>query len=178
MLRSAPTARWAAPVGTLGIWALALACTVFWGLRLAAPAAGPAVAPPIPAAAQAVDSALVGRALGVPDASAAAPVAAAGRFVLQGVVAGRTGRGTALIAVDGRPARPYRVGALVAPGYVLRSVSPRRAVLGSSGDDDGGGGGGSGSVNGASGNSSTTSSSDAEATRGGQGLTLDMPALR
>ena len=38
---------------------------------------------------------------------------AASRFQLQGVVADDLGRGAALIAIDGKPARPYRAGALL-----------------------------------------------------------------
>lgn len=135
MLRATSSTRWAAPVGTFGIWALALACAGFWGLKLSAPARGAVFAPPPPAAAAPIDTRLVARALGVPDASATPVASAASRFILQGVVAGRSHRGAALIAVDGRPARPYRVGTLVAPGYVLRSVSPRRATLGRVADD-------------------------------------------
>src|SRR6218665_832777 len=46
---------------------------------------------------------------------AAAPVAAPpGRFALIGVLSGRrSGGGAALIAVDGKPARPFRIGAAV-----------------------------------------------------------------
>lgn len=69
----------------------------------------------------------------------ASPVAASGsaqpaaslasRFNLLGVVAARSHRGAALIAVDGKPARPYRVGATIDEGLVLQSVQGRRAVL-------------------------------------------------
>lgn len=51
------------------------------------------------------------------------------RFALMGVIASVTGGGAALIAVDGEPALPWRVGAQVAPGYVLSTVGPREAVL-------------------------------------------------
>ena len=53
---------------------------------------------------------------------------AASRFVLLGVVADTDGQGAALIAVDGKPPRPFRVGAKVADGYVLHSVSARAAI--------------------------------------------------
>ncbi len=83
------------------------------------------------AAAAQVDSLKVARLLGVTDAPAAAtPVASASsRFSLVGVVAGASRTGTALIAVDGKPAKPYRVGAAVDTGYVLQSVGPRTAML-------------------------------------------------
>lgn len=38
-------------------------------------------------------------------------------------------RGAALIAVDGKPAKPYRVGAVVDGQWVLSAVQPRRVVL-------------------------------------------------
>ncbi len=49
---------------------------------------------------------------------------------LTGVAAGTSGRGAALISVDGRPARPYAVGMAVGDGLVLQSVQGRRAQLG------------------------------------------------
>ena len=51
------------------------------------------------------------------------------RFVLTGVVADKAHGGAALIALDGQASKPYRVGARVADGLVLQSVSARRAVL-------------------------------------------------
>ena len=127
-------ARWPAATATTLVWALAAASIVFWGLRLAAPA--DAVAPPAvpitPAAPP--DPAAIARLLGA-QASRQAVVAApelASRLVLLGVVADRAGKGAALIAVDGKPPRPYRVGAALADGYVLRSLDARGATVGAS----------------------------------------------
>ena len=53
----------------------------------------------------------------------------ADRFVLLGVVASKVGQGAALIAVDGKPAQPFKVGSMLTPGYVLVSVAPREAML-------------------------------------------------
>lgn len=85
----------------------------------------------------AVDAAAVVRALGGAgsqagssggsDASVAA--LAASRFALTGVVASSSQHGAALIAVDGKPAKPYAVGSRVGEEWVLQSVQPRRAVL-------------------------------------------------
>jgi len=114
------------------LWAAAAASIVFWGLRLATPADGtrpPAVST---ATALGVDPAAVGRLLGAQPAAervAAAPDAAS-RFVLLGVVADDIGRGAALVAVDGKPPRPYRVGATLAEGYVLQSLDTRAANIG------------------------------------------------
>jgi general secretion pathway protein C len=71
----------------------------------------------------------------VPALAAAAglpAVSLASRFALVGVVAERSRRGAALIAVDGKPARPYRVGAAIDQGVLLQSVEGRRAVLSAS----------------------------------------------
>ncbi|HZY15973.1 MAG TPA: type II secretion system protein N, partial [Ramlibacter sp.] len=43
--------------------------------------------------------------------------------------ADRLGGGAAILSVDGKPARPYRVGSLVEEGLVLQSVQPRSATL-------------------------------------------------
>lgn len=60
--------------------------------------------------------------------SAAAP-STASRLTLVGVVADPSSGGVALISVDGKPARPFAVGAKVDDRLVLQSVTGRRAVL-------------------------------------------------
>jgi len=50
-------------------------------------------------------------------------------YVLVGVLADRTKGGAALISVDGKPAKPFGVGATVDGSLVLQSVSGRHAVL-------------------------------------------------
>ncbi len=119
-------------LGTLAIWALAAASAAYWGLRLTArPPGMPApTAAPAPVAA---DMQAMARLLGAVTAqtpqAAAAPVSS--RFALVGVLAGQQGgSGAALIAVDGKPAKPYRVGATVDAGLVLQSLGPRQARLG------------------------------------------------
>jgi general secretion pathway protein C len=117
------------------LWAAVAALVVFWALRLGARA------PAVPAQAVAVSTAAgargdLGRLLGQRPAQAdAEPVASpdAGRFQLVGVVAPRGGgssEGLAVIAVDGKPARTYRVGTVVDERYVLQSVRTRGADLG------------------------------------------------
>lgn len=64
-----------------------------------------------------------------PTAAAAVPATTTDRFKLVGVVAGGNG-GLALIAVDGKPARTFRVGETVDGEMVVRSVSPGGATLG------------------------------------------------
>ena len=125
-------ARWHAPLATTGVWALAAGAAVFWVLRLASPADAVAAAASMPRPSVAADSDAVARLLGVLPASSAAPVApeAASRFALSGVVADPSKQGAALIAIDGKPPRPFRVGSKVGDNYVLQSVGLRSATLG------------------------------------------------
>lgn len=90
-----------------------------------------------PVALPSSDPAAVARALGarlspVADAGAQAapPVAEATRYSLLGVIAVPGQGGAALIAVNGEPARPYRVGAAVDAGLVLQSVNRQAVRLG------------------------------------------------
>ncbi len=129
-----------ARLGSLFIWALAAASAVFWGLKLwAQPQPVPTNATVVQAN-QPLQGDLT-RLLGAdpvaaPDTAAAAPVADA-RLTLVGVVSPRGNRhareGLALISVDGKPARTYRIGAVVDGERVLQSVSLRGASLGPSG---------------------------------------------
>jgi general secretion pathway protein C len=134
MLTPSP-ATWTVRGATFALWALAAASSAYWGLKLGGvQPAGSTPAPPTRPVA-AVDPMAIARLLGgTPSAAAlAAPMAVASlasRFQLVGVVAGATsGRGAAVISVDGRPARPFRVGTQVDEGVVLQSVRGRQAVL-------------------------------------------------
>ncbi|RYY50683.1 MAG: general secretion pathway protein C, partial [Comamonadaceae bacterium] len=124
---------WTVRGATFLLWALAAASVAYWGMKLGG--SGPVGAlPSAGVRAQAADPAAVGRLLGQTTVMASAPGAApapslSSRFSLVGVVADRAQHGAALIAVDGRPARPYRVGSTIEEGLVLASVEPRRAVL-------------------------------------------------
>lgn len=115
-------------------WLLAAGAAVYWGFKLSAPPArGPAVAPA--RAAPPVDPAAVARLLGSsPAAQAQAPAqpSLASRFALLGIAA-QGEAGVALISVDGKPPKPYRVGTQVEHGLVLQSVQARRALLGPEG---------------------------------------------
>jgi general secretion pathway protein C len=126
--------RWPVASATFVLWALVAASAAYWGLKLAA--GGPDATGLAATALQssAADPAAVARVLGASAASGAMPLAPSlsSRFSLVGVVAGRSHQGAALIAVDGKPAKPFRVGSAVAEGLVLQSVEPRRAMLGAS----------------------------------------------
>ncbi len=116
------------------MWALVAACAVFWLLRF--------FASPLQAPAQttAVSTALAARGdlqrlLGSPPAAQAPVVAeAAGRFKLIGVMAPRptdagSRQGVALLTVDDKPPRPYRVGAAVDGDWFVQSVSARAVTI-------------------------------------------------
>jgi general secretion pathway protein C len=123
-----------------GLWAAVAASAVFWGLRLFVT---PREAPPYASVAAVAASPRgdLSRLLGVETAPVAAPEVAAApeddRFELIGVVAPRPGtaprEGVALIAVDGKAPRAYRVGAVIDGDTVLQRVNPRGASLGPQG---------------------------------------------
>jgi general secretion pathway protein C len=129
---------------TFALWVLIAGSVVYWGLRL--------FAQPEPAPAHAVlaqdNSVARGdllRLLGTPAEPVVVepePVPVArpdARFALLGVVSPQADRsqagGVALIAIDGQPARAYRVGGPVEGDTVLLSVHPRGARLGPRGGE-------------------------------------------
>ena len=128
-------------LSALLVWGLAAASAVFWALRLfgsplPVPPQGQVVLPGN------VLSGELSRLLGAAPVAAPATVVpapdAAARFRLTGVVATRAARmatspaapGWALIAIDGKPARAFRVGEALDAGVMLRSVGLRSARLG------------------------------------------------
>ena len=115
--------------------ALLLAATVvFWVLRWPGHDSGPAL--PLASAPDDVALASVTQVaqllgVGVVASAAAAPVEASSRFRLTGVIASGGGQGVALLAIDGKPPRPYRVGSALEEGLMLQSVEKRRVALAS-----------------------------------------------
>jgi general secretion pathway protein C len=122
---------------TLIVWAVVAATALFWGLKLLV---RPAPAPP---RVQVVDTGAaqrgdLTRVLGAdaprPQAAVAPEPAPDARFNLLGVLSPRAPQaareGVALIAVDGKTPKAFRVGALVDGTNVLQSVSARGAALG------------------------------------------------
>lgn len=119
------------------MWAAVAACLAYWGLRVGV------AAPPLPVSVQPVSTAMVLRgdvmrlfaAPAAPDAPLPTEPALASRFKLVGVVAPQTGErsageGIALIAVDGKPPRPFRIGSKIDDTLVLQAVARRGATLG------------------------------------------------
>jgi general secretion pathway protein C len=115
------------------VLALLLAVTVvFWIMRWPVRDNGPALPLPevrdeLPAA----NATLVARLLGQADAQveATATPDAASRFRLIGIIASGSGRGVALVSIDGKPPKPYRQGSQLEEGWMLQSVEPRRIAL-------------------------------------------------
>jgi general secretion pathway protein C len=139
------SARW----WSLLVWSLVAASAVYWGLQLfarAAPAPTQSVLATSGDAQRGDLSRLLGTDTPAPVAAAvAAEPVADNRFVLLGVVSARAAKGTrteantshassrdavALIAVDGKPAKAYKVGATVDGQQVLQAVGLRSANLG------------------------------------------------
>jgi general secretion pathway protein C len=126
---------WMPRLVTLCWCALAAASAVAWALRVQGLQSTASVVPVALATASHAEPAVVAKALGAMatggagGADVVAPVLESSRFVLVGVVASGA-QGAALIAVDGKPAKPYPVGATVGDTFVLQSVQARQAVLG------------------------------------------------
>jgi general secretion pathway protein C len=119
------------------VWALAAGSALLWAFKvLVTPAALPphtqTAAPTL--ALRGDLTRLLGADAPPPVAAAAEEPVADARFQLVGVVSprspGAAREGLALIAVDGRPPKAFRVGAVVDGTTVLQSVAARGATLG------------------------------------------------
>ena len=127
--------KWSMRLITALLWALATASAVYWGLRLGGPGvtrAAPATMHAAPAGDASAQLAAIARVLGDAQPAVTTSVASApSRFGLLGVVAQGSG-GAALLMIDGKPAKPYRVGTQLEEGLLLQSVGPRHVVLAAS----------------------------------------------
>ena len=127
----------------IAIWAAVAVSVIFWGGRFVAPAKPVATATHAQQPAHWAQADF-GRLFGA-DAPALVPtpapvIAESSRLQLLGVVAQRQasqiGKGIAVIAVDGKPARAYEVGAIIDGRLRLREVQTRSATI--EGADGGG----------------------------------------
>ena len=114
---------------TLLIWVVAAASVVYWVLKIVAASRVVPALPALAAPAPTTDPVAISRMLGAVAAAPAAQATVASRFTLLGVLAGTPGGGAALIAVDGKPARPVRVGGAVEEGLVVQSAVGRQVKL-------------------------------------------------
>ena len=117
-------------VSTVLVWAAVAYSAVGWVLRdssVSETATGVANAP---TSRQDIDTNAVARVLGAPPQVAVAAPTAASRLQLLGVLNGDANTGVALISVDGKAAKPFRVGKTVTEGLVLQSTQAKRVNLG------------------------------------------------
>ncbi len=121
--------RFAPALAALLLWALAAGSALYWALHAgssAPPATAAVAAPELPP----LQAQAVARGLGAVAAAPQQPQAAApSRYTLAGVVTHGSERGAALIAEQGQPPKPYRVGAALPGGWTLQAVSRRSATL-------------------------------------------------
>jgi general secretion pathway protein C len=121
---------WSLRLLTLLVWLLVGMCAAYWVYKFATTrqVAATAVAS-VPVVA--VDAKVVAKLLGAteePAGKVAAPVSTT-KFSLSGVAASQRGAGYALIAMDGKPAKPYRLGARLNEDYILKKITSDGAVL-------------------------------------------------
>lgn len=127
---------WFVRLMTLLVWAGAAGSATYWALKQVQSDNGLAVvasiAPPMAQASPADMQRALGRNVVAPVSAASAPprpADPAARFALLGVVADRGNSGVALLSIDGKAARPYRVGTEVEDGLKLVKVAAREATL-------------------------------------------------
>ena len=141
MLRDRPSfasalntsSRVALPFATFWVWGMVAFSAVAWGLRWTATGTTNTAVSAVQSTPD-VDISAAARTLGVAPAQATASPSLASRFQLLGVLSRGDDAGAALMAVDGQPAKPYRVGAAVADGLVLQTAMARLITLGPSMD--------------------------------------------
>ena len=126
---------WMPRLAAFAVALLLAASVVFWVLRWPVPDAGAAlplasVGEELPTASTAVVTRLLGAVPASLETAAAATPDASSRFALTGIVALGSGRGVALVSIDGKPAKPYRMGSQLEEGWVLQSVAQRSVALG------------------------------------------------
>lgn len=126
---------WSTRLVTLGVWAVLAFSLAYWVLQWQSAGASDAARPVSPAGDAlpvAPEAVALGPALGAqasPADRATAPTLPS-RLNLLGVVRAGSRDGAALIAIDGKPPRPVRLGGEVEPGLYLVALEPRRVSLG------------------------------------------------
>ena len=136
-----PTSRWELParivlvISTALVWAAVAFSLVGWFLRDNPTASGASASiASEQVVTDAPDSQAVARALGAQAQVAQAAPTLASRFQLVGVLNGDAATGVALISVDGKTAKPFRIGKQVAEGLVVQSTQAKRVQLGATMD--------------------------------------------
>ena len=116
-------------VATLCIWLLAIGSAVYWVLHMQSGRDGRNAPTATVAKFEQPDAASLARILGATAPQAAAPINASSRFSLKGVVSGALGKEAALIVIDDKPARAFRVGSVIEDGLILQSATARKVTL-------------------------------------------------
>ncbi len=127
---------WPVRLLTFVMAALAAGSASFWALKWQ-DAPGPSETPVVLTPPQSIDTAKLAQLLGVSATGEAPTASGPGKYQLQGVIVQGTqgSQGSALIAIDSQPAKPYRVGQNVSDNLVLHSVARRSAALASTGQN-------------------------------------------
>jgi general secretion pathway protein C len=124
---------WTLRLFTLLIWLLVGLCAAYWAFKFVTTKTVEATTTQSLPTVE-IDSKAIGKLLGATDVAAvkATNTPASTKFVLFGLANSAGGQGYALIALDGKPAKPYRVGSLVADNLLLKSISKNGVILASS----------------------------------------------
>jgi general secretion pathway protein C len=126
---------WRIRITTFVLAALAAGSASYWVLKWTngptAPTTQQVSLPTVPV----IDTSKLAQMLGAAAPAAAnttadVPANPNGKFKLLGVIAQGTQHGSALIATDGQPAKPYRVGEHVTDDLLLVTVNARSVMLG------------------------------------------------
>ncbi len=124
---------WTLRLFTFLVWAAVGLCAAYWAFKFVTTKPVEATAaiatPPV-----VVDTKAIAKLLGATDtiASQAINTPSKVKLSLFGLATSSTGHGIALIAIEDKPAKPYRVGAKVTDDLVLKSISKVDAVLAAS----------------------------------------------
>lgn len=138
-LHSSPNP-WLIRLVTFLLAAMAAVSTSYWVMTWPAPTSTTRALAPEPALPP-IDTTKVAQLLGAnPNAADAQTptVSAPSKYKLLGVIAEGAHGGSALIAIDGEPAKPYRIGEHLSDTLVLKSVKARSATLAAGLQDNGG----------------------------------------
>jgi general secretion pathway protein C len=124
---------WTLRLFTFIVWAAVGLCAAYWAFKFVTTKPVEATAA-VAAPAVVVDTKAIAKLLGATDSVANQGIYIASKVKLSlfGLATSPTGQGIALIAIEDKPAKPYRVGAKVTDDLVLKSISKVDAVLAAS----------------------------------------------
>lgn len=124
-----PPGAWLATLATVGVLC---AIVAYWSMQLAAPRAPLAPSASSSAGREPPDLSTASTLFGIPQQAPAVRVPVLGNVQVLGVVSAGS-RGSAILIVDGKPARSFAVGDAIGPGQRIRTVRGDAVVI----DDNG-----------------------------------------